>query len=463
MFEQFNIADSLFSCCVSCEIADKTGVLENTEDMKKKQDILKEHSIWYSDKEGYWYCSLPSKTSKNGRKNVKRKERADIEKVLYDFYLKQEQQENNRKESMTLEELFLEFIEYKKGLVKSGTIKRMATDWKKFYKPHIEITQKPFKDITKIDVDTFFNKVADEHNLKDKAFRNMCGVLKQTFEYAVDAEYIEKNPYRVKVNKKKIRPSRKNDNLKEIFLPEEQKQLIAEMERRLLNNPSNTAPLAIMLDFEIGVRKGEMLGLRYSDIINGKIHVCRQVTEYYSEADINNISRLGFEVVNYTKSDCGDRWIPLTDNAIHIINRIKKINEENNEFFDNYLFVRDGKIMVPTTLDTQLLRGCDYIGIPRRTIHKIRKTYASTLYKNNVPISVISKLLGHADEATTFKSYIYNLDNNDATEDLVLNALQGNTTSRVKDAKNVREREGKVIAFPTNRKAENPALLGAFR
>lgn len=28
----------------------------------------------------------------------------------------------------------------------------------------------------------------------------MCGILKQMLEYAVDAEYLEKNPYRIKVN-----------------------------------------------------------------------------------------------------------------------------------------------------------------------------------------------------------------------------------------------------------------------
>lgn len=32
----------------------------------------------------------------------------------------------------------------------------------------------------------------------------MCGILKQMLEYAVDAEYLEKNPYRIKVNKKSL-------------------------------------------------------------------------------------------------------------------------------------------------------------------------------------------------------------------------------------------------------------------
>lgn len=337
----------------------------------------------------------------------------------------------------------------------------MIADWKRFYTPHSEITKKPFVEINKIDIDILFNKITDEHGLKEKAFRNMCGVLKQIFEYAVDSEYIEKSPYRVNVNRKKICPTRKKDASKEIFLPEEQKQIIAEMERRLANNPSNTAPLAIMLDFEIGVRKGEMLALKYSDITDGKIHICRQVTEEFDNTDVNSIKSLGFKVVNYTKSDCGDRLIPLTDRAMSLINRIKKINSENNETFDDFLFVRNGNIMSPDTIDTQLLRGCDHIGIPIRTMHKIRKTYASILYRNGVTIPVIRQLLGHADEATTLKHYIFNLDNHDTTDALVLNALQS-TNSNEKSVEKVRQCETKIIAFPSNKKVESPELSKAF-
>ena len=71
----------------------------------------------------------------------------------------------------------------------------------------------------------------------------------------VDAEYIEKNPYRVKVNRKKFASSSKKPSTKEAFQYGEKELFIKEMERRLENNPSNTAPLAV-LNFELGTRKG---------------------------------------------------------------------------------------------------------------------------------------------------------------------------------------------------------------
>lgn len=46
-----------------------------------------------------------------------------------------------------------------------------------------------------------------------------------------------------------------------------------------------------------------------------------------------------------------------------------------------------------------------------KTMHKIRKTYGSTLLHNGVNISAVKDMLGHADESTTMKHYIYNTEN----------------------------------------------------
>lgn len=468
-----NPLNVLFGTCAITEseviIDSKADVLKSAENMKRTEILEKygeqgtvRKTIWFAEKEGYWYWSKPDSTKKNGHTNVKRKKKDAIENLLCDYYmeLEKKQQETEQQNNMTLEALFYEFMEHKKELVKASTVKRMIADWERFYTDYPEFIHKPYKDITKIDIDNFFNSVVNKQTLKDKAFRNMCGLLKQTFEYAVDAEYIEKSPYRVNVSKKKIVPTRKGSNAKEVFLPEEQEMLKQEMERRLRNNPSNTATLAVLLDFELGVRSGELLAIRESNISDGKIHICQQVVERFSD-NISNMKSTGFEVVDYTKSECGDRWLPLTDRAMELIKRIKNINKEYNLEYKDYLFVRDNHIMYPDALNSQLTDGCEYLGIPVRTMHKIRKTYASMLYKKGVPIPTISKLLGHADESTTFKHYIFSLDSNDETDKLVLDALQG-TNEEENIIDNVRQRESKILLFPANKKAENPSKLRAF-
>lgn len=251
------------------------------------------------------------------------------------------------------------------------------------------------------------------------------------------------------MNKKKFASSNKNPSDREVYQADEKALFINEMERRLKNNPSNTAPLAVLLDFELGTRKGEILAISKSDIVGNKIHIHRQLVEEFDTHNLDAIKSIGFHIVDYTKSEDGDRWLPLTTEAKNIIERIDRINKKYGHSYKDFLFVRDGRCMSPDVLDTQVKRGCEFIGIPVKTMHKIRKTYASTLLHNGVNLSIVKDMLGHADESTTLRHYIYNIEDSTETDNMILNALE--KTSSKSD-----QSDQKVINFPTNKKAKNP-------
>ena len=418
--------------------------------MNKKKEILDKHgsSIWYNQKEQMWYCHIPDPVK--GRVKRKRKNRADIEDVLFNAYANLDV---NNPRNKTFQELFYEFMEYKKTQVGMGTIKRMLSDWNKFYLPNKEFLSKSIDSITKVDIDMLLNQIVDMYKPKDKAFRNLCGIIKQVFEYAVDVEYLDKSPYRVKVNKKNIQHTRKKPSEKEVYTAEERQMLLNEMERKLQCNPSNTIPLAIMLDFEIGARVGELLALREGDIKDNKLHISRQRIKTFKQSDDCVVKESGWITVEYTKSDCGDRIIPLTEKALSYIKRIIDTNMQYELINEDYLFVspKDNKIFTEDALSAQLKRSCQKLGIPVRRPHKIRKTYASVLYQNGVPVTIISKLLGHAEESTTLKHYIFNVNNDQETENIVLNALQNSSDF------NVTKRDQQIIPFPEHKKWETSA------
>lgn len=422
-------------------------------EMKKREEILKRHqySIWHNDKEDVWYSYLPDDSKSNNRKKIKRKRKRDLEEVICDYYLSVQSESENtvKSKDLSVESMFYEFMKHKSNEVGSGTIKRMMADWSRFYEPDQEFIAISVQNLTKINIDDFFNAVLGKHNLKKKAFYNMCGILKQTLEYAVDAEYIEKNPYRVKINRKKFVSGSKKPSEKEVFQADEKERLLDEMERRLKNNPSNTAPLAVMLDFELGTRKGEILAICKSDIVGNRIHIHRQLVEEFDTSDLNQMKSKGFHVVDYTKSEDGDRWLPLTEKAQKLIKRVEMINEEYGHKYEDFLFVRDGRCLTPDAVDTQIKRGCEYIGIPVKTMHKIRKTYASTLLHNGVNLSIVKDMLGHADESTTLKHYIYNIEDSTETDNKVLNALDPQN-----DAKSDQSDQN-VIPFTKIKRAKN--------
>lgn len=269
-------------------------------------------------------------------------------------------------------------------------------------------------------------------------------------EYAVDAEYIEKNPYRIKVNKKKFSSSSKKPSDKEVFQKDEKALFISEMERRIMNNPSNTAPLAVLLDFELGTRKGEILAISKHDIEEDRIHIHRQLVEEFDTSNLDHIKSIGFHVVDYTKSEDGDRWLPLTQEAKNIIKRIESINEEYGYSYKDFLFVRDGSCITPDAVDCQMKRGCEYIGIPIKTMHKIRKTYASTLLHSGVNLSIVKDMLGHADESTTLRHYIYNIEDKTETYNKVLEALEEKNEAKSDQS------DQNIIVFTKSKRAENP-------
>ena len=344
----------------------------------------------------------------------------------------------------------------------------MKADWERFYASESAFIKMPIHTITKIDVDDFFSTVITKHSIKKKAFYNMCGILKQVFEYAVDAELLEKSPYRIKVNKKKLVTDKK-DSTKEVYKPNEIELFVEEMERRLRNNPFNTAPLAVLLDFELGTRKGEILAISPDDIVGDKIHIHRQVVEEFDVSDLDNIKSLGYFLVDYTKSTDGDRWLPLTQRAKEIISRVQEINKEYGFSCNGLLFRRKGTLLSPDTIDAQIKRGCEYIGIPVKTMHKIRKTYASTLLYSGVNVSIVKDMLGHADENTTLKHYIFNTEEESETDNIVLNVLEGKKKNDENEKMSENEEfvgkerseqsEQKIILFSEMKKTRKTLIL----
>lgn len=85
-------------------------------------------------------------------------------------------------------------------------------------------------------------------------------------------------------------------------------------------------------------------------------------------------------------------------------------------------------------------------------MHKIRKTYASKLYHNGVNVSVVKDVLGHADEATTLRHYIFNVESQKETDQLVRSVLEEKPENSLKGTAG----DLKIIYFPEIKKPGNP-------
>ena len=209
----------------------------------------------------------------------------------------------------------------------------------------------------------------------------------------------------------------------EVYSIEEEKNLILDMIRRFNNDPTSTAPLAVILLFEIGVRIGELCALKFEDIDGNYIHIQRQEVRDFVSVDDYKMKFNGFKIAEYTKSDDGFRDIYLTKTAKKIIEVVKATNVKNGEPNDSFIFIRDGENINHYSIQAMILRGCEKLEIKLKTSHKIRKTYISTLIDSGLNIDQIRRMAGHSDERTTYGNYCYNRLTDVQTEEIIENAL----------------------------------------
>ena len=73
-----------------------------------------------------------------------------------------------------------------------------------------------------------------------------------------------------------------------------------------------------------------------------------------------------------------------------------------------------GQPLTANTVQDCLPRECDRLALPRMTPHSLRHLHASLLISEGLPITAVSKRLGHANAAVTMTTYAHALDNGDA-------------------------------------------------
>lgn len=114
------------------------------------------------------------------------------------------------------------------------------------------------------------------------------------------------------------------------------------------------------------------------------------------------------ELLDYTKTENGDREVILTSKAKALINEARKRQDELGLSSDNYIFSHLEN--VPITHDSvrrMFEKYCKELDITRKTSHKARKTYISALVDGGLNINTIREMVGHADEKTTYGNYVF--------------------------------------------------------
>lgn len=399
--------------------------------MKKRDQIIKNHTenfyhIWQNDK-GVYLTYLPDGSKTKGRKPLTANTLDRIHDKIVSFYEEEEnkQKAHKKQQEYTLKSLYSDWLQYKAlKSAATGSIRRIDNDWKSYYLDD-KIISIPLPELTKLSLEEWALHKVKDRKMTKTAYYNMSLIFRQSLDYAVDRGLLEKNPFRdFKMDSKLFTSKQKPADDTQVFLTDE-RPLVESEAWRDFQEKSSTSALAIPLAFLLGVRLGELVALKSSDIEGSYITVQRMVQKLERQRPDGSWLPAKWEVVPHTKTDAGFRKVYLTKEARRIISVIMEANKENQFYDDDFLFIDKGKRISPRAVDTRIRKYCDNININTKSTHKVRKTYISTLIDAGININEIRKQVGHEDERTTYKNYCFNRQTKEDNEQNMEMALVG--------------------------------------
>lgn len=372
--------------------------LDDVENAMRKSElerILNQHPYKITFSAGRWQTFVKDETQKSGRKKLVKSTKEKLNNALYEYYKEQE----NRLSNITLRTLYPDWIEYKAlHTTASNYIRRINNDWDKYYKDS-DIIDKQIKRLDKLTLDMWAHKLIQQHHMSKTQYYNCTIIMRQALEYAVDLGIIAENPFSlVQIDGRRL--------FRQVKKKPDQTQVYFENELKLLSDMAwddfhsngklryRLAPLAILFQFQTGVRLGELCALRFSDIKGDYINIERM---YRYETK---------EVVNHTKG-FEDRKVLLTKKAREILDTAQDYQAQQGFSASGYIFSCGETPLSEAAVSNLYKKYCKQIGIVHKSSHKSRKTYISSLIDGQININTIREMVGHADERTTYNSYCF--------------------------------------------------------
>lgn len=362
------------------------------EEMQNKKFLeMHTYKIWQGS-DGRWVTKLPADNSGN-RRMIKKTNIDDLKAEIINYY-------KNVQEAKTLRNVFEEWINRKLKLneICLGTSDRYKNEFDRYFKgSDLEKTQMDI--ITEDDLEDFIRETIADKGLTAKAYGNMRTLIIGTFKYAKRENLTDISISQffgdLDLSKRAFRKTKKNPE-DQVFTEEEAKKIIA----WLYEHPS-VENYGLIFAFQVGLRTAELAALKFSDIQGNKLHVQRQEIKH-KDGVRHNIH----EIVDYAKTDAGDRIVYLPQQAIDTVELIRSINRTGE-----YMMSLGNKKFYTNIFNHRIYKACDEVGIKRRSMHKIRKTYGTALIDSGADEGFIKNQMGHSDIETTRRYYYFSNKN----------------------------------------------------
>ena len=192
-----------------------------------------------------------------------------------------------------------------------------------------------------------------------------------------------------------------------------------QIKRLLVEAKKTNWYLEILLGLFVGLRKGEILGLKAGDF-NEEIKSVRIERQLVREGELaeNSSKVINYRLVERThKTDNSLRCLKVTDLIFEELDKRKIMIQNNKEIYkEDYMdhdyisCQNDGNCHCLGAMNSALTKICNKLSLPHITVHGLRHMCATILLEEGVSLAKISAMLGHTSIHTTFEYYCEVMD-----------------------------------------------------
>jgi integrase len=248
------------------------------------------------------------------------------------------------------------------------------------------------KALTPADVTRLVSALKTGRGLSDRSVQVAVGVLKAACGWATNTGLLGRNPTAAVRLPRAARP-----HLHAWSVDEARSFLATTADDRLA--------FAWALLLTRGLRRGELCGLRWSDVdLDARV---LRITHTRVVVD-------GHTVESAPKTSAGRRSIPLDDRLVALLAKHKSHQAteqkaaEDAYMDDGYLLADElGHPAHPDSFSRRFDNLVTKSQLPRLTIHGLRHTAATLMLADGVPTKVVTELLGHSSPTVTLGIYAH--------------------------------------------------------
>ena len=342
------------------------------------------------------------------RRQKKSKKLQEVRQWLADATYIDQHSDLDQASDMLVDAWFDYWISIKKQTVRPNTVRNYTERYERNIK--CVIGSKLLTDVKPIHCQRIFSKMAEEGYKTTTIYQTRIA-LYNMLEFARENDVLISNPCKKSVKSDMGKPSVK----KEALTIDVQKKFLEAVVGYSYENQYRFV-------LQTGLRTGELIGLKWSDIdFENRTMKIERTMEYRY--------KVGEWRVGPPKSKSGFRTIPLTDEAIRILENQKLKNKSLKlvpmEWKDIVFLCRKGTPVKNSTYDTGLFKYCDRVGIPRSSMHVLRHTFATRCIEGGMKPKTLQRILGHSNIGITMNLYVHITEDEKQREiDLVADALK---------------------------------------